>query len=268
MFNVLMYDKETKRICGEYDIDSKEVVINDYLKPYLNKEAFFIDGVKLNQDRVDKIVISEATSRIDGLVNAFKIKHRGSGVVLFAKRENVAQNESFVSIVTKQLLEEAKEILKIASSNNDCIKSNKVFVVYGHDEITQLKVTDFVQKLGLSPVILADKPNLGMTIIEKLEENSDVGFAIVLYTSDDFVQSGAETYKQPRPNVIFEYGYFMGKLGRKNIALLVNEEIKSHSDILGTGYIKLSNDDGWKLQLAKELRAAGYNIDMNKIVEF
>ena len=62
--------------------------------------------------------------------------------------------------------------------------------------------------------------------------------------------------------MIFEYGYFMGKLGRDKIVLIVNEDIKSHSDILGTGYIKVQN---WELPLAQELKAVGFNIDMNKL---
>ncbi|MDE7292100.1 MAG: nucleotide-binding protein [Treponemataceae bacterium] len=151
------------------------------------------------------------------------------------------------------------------SSKNKKIDKNKVFIVYGHDEDLCSKVEKFIETLGLTPVILSDKPNQGMTIIEKLHANSDVGFAIVLYTPDDSVKNGDETYKQPRPNVIFEYGYFMGLLGREKIALFVKGEVEGHTDIDGTGYIKVLDDDGWKLKLIQELQAASYDIDLNKL---
>lgn len=145
------------------------------------------------------------------------------------------------------------------------VDNNKVFIVYGHDENLRLKVEKFIKTLGLTPIILSDEPNRGMTIIEKLQDNSDVDFAIVLYTPDDNVQNGDEYYKQPRPNVIFEYGYFMRLLGREKTALLVKDGVKEHTDIKGTGYIKVLNDEGWKLPLINELSAAGYDIDLNKL---
>ena len=57
----------------------------------------------------------------------------------------------------------------------------------------------------------------------------------------------------------------MGSLGREKTALLVKDGVKGHTDIDGTGYIKVLNDEGWKLSLIKELCAAGYDIDLNKL---
>ena len=152
-------------------------------------------------------------------------------------------------------------------SNKPQLSANrKIFIVYGHDENARLKVAQFVEKLDFTPVILSDSSNGGKTIIEKLEENSDVGFAIVLYTPDDLVKNETEEYKQPRPNVIFEYGYFMAKLGRNRVVLLQKEDVKENTDILGTAYIKLDDNDGWKMQVAKELKAVGYDVDLNKIL--
>ena len=36
------------------------------------------------------------------------------------------------------------------------------------------------------------------------------------------------------------------------------------SDYLGVGYVALDEGGGWQLKLAKELKAAGFLIDMNK----
>ena len=43
----------------------------------------------------------------------------------------------------------------------------------------------FLEKLGLEPIILHEKPNAGRTVIEKFSDYADVHFAVVLLTADD-----------------------------------------------------------------------------------
>src|SRR2546426_382371 len=59
-------------------------------------------------------------------------------------------------------------------------ESNRVFVVHGHNHGTKEAVARFLEKLGLDPVILHEKPDAGRTIIEKFSDYSDVHFAVVL----------------------------------------------------------------------------------------
>jgi len=117
---------------------------------------------------------------------------------------------------------------------------------------------------------LHEQSSKGLTIIEKFEEYSDVAFAVVLLTPDD--QGGKaddkeKLHKRARQNVIFELGYFIGKLGRKNVVGLVKDNIEIPSDYTGIIYIGVDNSDGWKMMLSKEMKAAGLKIDMNKIFE-
>ena len=65
-----------------------------------------------------------------------------------------------------------------------------------------------------------------------------------------------------RQNVVFETGYFIGKLGRKNIVIVSESGIELPSDLQGVVY---TNTLEWKFSLLKELRAIGYQIDYNKI---
>lgn len=148
--------------------------------------------------------------------------------------------------------------------------SNRIFLVHGHD--TELKETTarFLEKLGLKPVILHEQTSKGLTIIEKFEEYSDVAFAVVLLTPDDHGSKIGEKekfLKRARQNVIFELGYFIGKLGRKNVVGLVKDNIEIPSDYTGIIYIGVDNNDGWKMMLSKEMKAAGLKIDLNKIFE-
>ena len=61
------------------------------------------------------------------------------------------------------------------------IDRNKVFIVHGHDEAAKFETARFVEKLGFEPIILHEQVNSGQTIIEKIENNTNVGFGIVLF---------------------------------------------------------------------------------------
>jgi predicted nucleotide-binding protein len=95
--------------------------------------------------------------------------------------------------------------------------SKKVFLVHGRDTGALESVEAFLRKLSLAVTILKDEPNKGQTIIEKVESNADVGFAVVLLTGDDEGRQRrvADTLlPRARQNAIFELGYFIGLLGR------------------------------------------------------
>ena len=97
-----------------------------------------------------------------------------------------------------------------------------VFIVHGHDDAEKLVVKNYLQNtLGLpEPIILHEKPNLGRTIIEKLEDYIDkVGMCFVILTPDDKMADtteGDNAKRRARQNVIFELGYFMGVFGRSS----------------------------------------------------
>lgn len=148
--------------------------------------------------------------------------------------------------------------------------NHSVFIIHGHDELTKEKVARFVEKLGVETIILHEKVNKGMTIIEKFEEySSHAGFAIALFTPDDVGHKlGKEAQKQPRArqNVILELGYFVGKIGRNKVCVLYRGDVELPSDMLGVVYTQLDDSGAWQLNLAKELKEAGYEIDLNQII--
>jgi predicted nucleotide-binding protein len=81
------------------------------------------------------------------------------------------------------------------------------------------------------------------------------GFTIAPYDSQQ---------PRARQNVILELGYFLGRLGRSRVCALYVEGLEIPSDYSGVLYVKLDGDGGWRLNLAKELKAAGLPVDMNK----
>jgi predicted nucleotide-binding protein len=142
------------------------------------------------------------------------------------------------------------------------------FIVHGHDEAARELVARFIERLGLVPVILHEQPNKGSTIIEKLEENADVSFGVVLLTPDDEGKKKGDSAlrDRARQNVLLELGYFIGRLGRKHVCALHKGSVEIPTDYLGVLFVPFDDSGGWQLKLAKELKAAGFFIDMNKAV--
>ncbi len=117
-------------------------------------------------------------------------------------------------------------------------------------------------------MVLHEQPNEGRTIIEKFEDYTDVRFAVVLLTPDDvggLQDNAGDTKPRARQNVIFEFGYFIGKLGRERVCALVKGNVEKPSDYDGVLYIQLDDSEGWKMRLVRELKSAGYNIDANRV---
>jgi hypothetical protein len=66
-----------------------------------------------------------------------------------------------------------------------------------------------------------------------------------------------------RQNVIFELGFFVGKVGRHKAFALVEKGVALPSDIHGLIYIPLDPGNAWRLLLVRELNAAGIWVDAN-----
>lgn len=64
-----------------------------------------------------------------------------------------------------------------------------------------------------------------------------------------------------RQNVLFECGYFIGKLDRENVAILCDPTIEIPSDLNGLCYLKIDERGSWRKDLAMEIDAAGIKID-------
>ena len=140
--------------------------------------------------------------------------------------------------------------------------TSQVFIVYGHDEIAKLEMSDFVTSLGLEPIILHKQASSGRTIIEKIENYSNVGFGIVLYTPCDVgckVGDLASKYRA-RQNVVFEHGFLIGKLTRARVAAVVKGEIEKPNDISGVVYVVMDENRNWQEEIRKEIRGAGYDV--------
>jgi predicted nucleotide-binding protein len=136
-----------------------------------------------------------------------------------------------------------------------------VFIIHGHDNAAKHEIARFIESIGLHAVILDEQPSQGKTIIEKFESHSDVGFSIALLTPNDVGSSKGEPRDEEkyraRQNVIFELGYFMGKIGRGRVCLMQKGDIEFPYDLEGIIYLVIDESERWKLELLKEIKAVG-----------
>jgi predicted nucleotide-binding protein len=151
------------------------------------------------------------------------------------------------------------------------LKAHRAFVVHGHDVAFREAVARFLERVGIQPIVLHEQASEGRTIAEKLDHYSDVDFAVVLLTPDDVGGltgiSSDGLRSRPRQNAILELGYFTGKLGRNRVCAMHRGSLELPSDHIGVVYIALDDAGAWRLQLGRELRAAGMPVDLNLAVQ-
>ena len=153
--------------------------------------------------------------------------------------------------------------------NQGQLPGGNVLLIHGRDEATKESLLEFLEKLGLHPFVLHEQPDGGKSMMEMSEESSDIHFAIILLAPDDLAaprNKPKERQTRVSQNVIFEWGYFMGKLGRGRVCALYKEGVEIPSDYSGTVYIPMDSRGAWQLLIAKEIKQAGIEIDLNKAI--
>lgn len=145
---------------------------------------------------------------------------------------------------------------------------NQVFVVHGHDEALRDNVEAFLRRHGIKPVILHRQTDQGRTIIEKVEYHSSVQYAMVLLTPDDLgnakilaSQDAPHLNPRARQNVILEWGYFLGQLGRSRVMCIRKGDVEIPSDYDGVLRKDIAERiEEKELDVLRELLSAGLEL--------
>ena len=260
----------------QLDIDDKEKVLEKFAVRHLKGQPLRVYGYLIDNACRFVVTQSELNTETIRKVKQDELDRKQKSLRVYSSfrysREIVSRDEQYTKDITDEILEEAQNSLDTAVSELKkeipIYSNHKVFIVHGRDTLLRTQVENVLRALGLEPIILQEQANIGKTIIEKIEECTDVGFGIVLYTPCDEGRLKSEEGKlkpRARQNVVLEHGYLMAKLGRERVCCLVSDDVEFPSDIQGVGYIPANDIDQWKYKIAKELKAAGFDIDMNKL---
>jgi len=145
----------------------------------------------------------------------------------------------------------------------------KVFVITGKDEKKKAAVASFLASLGVEPVIPQEDNGHKTNLVEKLEKNAEVAFAIILLVGDE-VGYPKEKPEESRPRanqkVIFELGFLMGRLPQNLVCALYEEGLDLPAEYQGNVFIPFDGGGIWKLLTARAMKMAQVDIDMNKAV--
>ncbi|QTB23706.1 nucleotide-binding protein [Lysinibacillus sphaericus] len=256
----------------EFDKESKEEIIDHILIPYLKEEEFQFNGYFLKRGNVLRIVVKTTAEPAKYFAEMENNTHP-EGLIMYTAPADIVTGDYYTTDITRDIVAEAKSLLatenKMTNSKQlqeEEIDRTKVFIVHGHDEVVKESVARFLQKIGLTPIILHEQASQGKTIIEKIEDYSNVGFGIVLYTPCDLgkVKDSESLQPRARQNVIFEHGYLMAKIGRNNVCALVKDDVEKPNDISGIVYINYNSN--WNWDLLKELKSSGYQVDANLLI--
>lgn len=267
---ILTRNKKGLSICREYEINPNNIA--KFICAIANSgEGYIIIGASYEGDNyiikgvsgfyfkniLDK-AIKELSVAPDLENDLIRINNKDLFVIKVSKSQHSILFKNNIYVL------ENSEVIKLKGEVK--LDKTKVFIVHGHDEQVLESTARFIEKLGIEAIVLKEQASKGQTIIEKIEENSNVGFGIVLYTPcDDGKAVGEENYKKrARQNVVFEHGFLIGKLGRDKVCALVKGDLEQPNDISGVVYVKIDSSGGWKMQLVKEMKIAGYDIDLNK----
>lgn len=142
----------------------------------------------------------------------------------------------------------------------------RVFLAHGHDHAARLEVTRFLERAGFEAIVMNEQANQGLTIIEKIEACPAIDFAIILMTPDDECVGAVGNTRRARQNVIWEHGYFAAKLGRAKTCVLIKGDVEIPSDIKGKMWVDFDARGAWRVEVAKEMRAASLPFEADALL--
>ncbi len=115
------------------------------------------------------------------------------------------------------------------------VRPQRVFISHGRSEDWHEVQAHIERDLDIRTLELAQEPNRGRTVLQKLTEESDrCSYAVVVMTGDDETPGDAPRARQ---NVMHEIGFFQGKFGLPSVSLLYEEGTEVPSNIHGLVYI-------------------------------
>jgi predicted nucleotide-binding protein len=139
-----------------------------------------------------------------------------------------------------------------------------VLVVCHHDAQARKASLDFVTQLGLQATTLADPPDTtGRTFFDRLERLSDVKFAVVHLPAGTPGTPGSAPHSLS-PALLLELGFLIRALGRNRIGFLVTGNGSKAPAWEGVAHIPMDEAGTWRLLLARAVKQAGLNVDMNR----
>jgi predicted nucleotide-binding protein len=279
-YHIRIVKKNGKKVWN-FDL-SKQRVINEIVNPLAKWKPLMLRGSLVEPSDIEHIAISETEESSSKILENKKWRRSGEKLLnaFDIKKRRYYVDEHFVLHSGRNVTQEFVQELDLPT---DLVKS-EIFIVHGHDHETMKELKALLLELGLNPIVLHEQASGSRTIVEKLEKYSDVGYAFVILTPDDWggtkhdffnvIDGIASNYTdledafhdkelqyRARQNVVLEFGYFIGRLGRDRVCCLYKGNVELPSDMHGIEYVFFNKSVKEKrARIIKELKKAGYEI--------
>lgn len=243
-----------------YEYDQSLESIQEFSKNYNEKQRLLISGVPINPKEIGKLRIYKTVLRNREIVGA-RVWDVGINVT--------------------------RRFIKAPPSDSFAPKpsTKDVFIVHGHDHEPMKELRAILKEIGFNPIVLHEQASGSRTIIEQLEKHSNVDYTFVVLTPDDWGGNKEDFFSvldgitkrlsdledafylkdlqyRARQNVILEFGYFIGKLGREKVCCLLKGNIEKPSDMHGIIHMQFTDSvREVRNKIIKELQAVGYEIE-------
>jgi predicted nucleotide-binding protein len=250
----------------ELDRSSLTDIETHIVLPYLRKEAFLFSGIMIKFKDIKHILIKETQKTTYDLSLYESARSPHSTVSLTAN--DILNYKEHVKDITTTVFNKAlsalmgqRNTLTLEETPAPAAKHAKILIVHDKDHVLRNGVVTFLEKLGISAIIFHEQILGNPTIIEKFEEHTNIGFAIVLYAPIDPEQKSAAPQ-----STVFEHGYLIGKLDQRKVAALVKGHVVIQNRIKGVTYTPMDQFNTWQLALTHELIRAGYHLSINQVM--
>lgn len=274
-----------KHNVDEYKVNmTEEQLLARIVEPYTKGIPIVLNGRTIELNLINRISIFKTEDTLDKRIKEFEEERRNdsspykmfdaapvwkaieTGEEITDEYITGPPGNQKVNVIFEKRAEKLVKKLDPMTTNLSSTNKEKVFVVHGHDNALKDETCVFLTSIGFEPIVLHRQPDGGLTIIEKFEKNSDVKYVFVLLTPDDY-GFRADELKKPekerfgefraRQNVIFELGYFIGKLGRQCVCCIY-KNVAIPSDISGLIYKSVTKSiEEVGYEIIKELKNAG-----------
>jgi predicted nucleotide-binding protein len=141
---------------------------------------------------------------------------------------------------------------------------HRVAVVCRLDAAVGKAAAEFVERLGLEPAMVQADASPGQSRpIDALDEVRGADYAIVMLPANELgASSGSATV---RPEVLLEAGFLIGAVGRRRVCFLFDGPPSLAPELEGVVMRHVLDEAGvWRLLLAREMKQAGLDVDMNR----
>jgi predicted nucleotide-binding protein len=154
-------------------------------------------------------------------------------------------------------------------------RTRQVLLAHGRDERWKQAVEHLLEHAGEHEIrIVNQRSSERSGLADALDEEAPASrYAVVLLTADDVggprLESDSEPFFSTRAHqeVVFQMGFLLAALSPGRVCVLYEDGVEMPYDLEGVSHVRLDLAGTWQPKLLLHLRRAGFDYDMNKLVQ-